>query len=324
MASGSRIEIEFWCSTSSSDAIESSSVVSAFIVPRASRCDSSRRCLSSTFFSSATRARSGSSGCLSSRCSARDLLLDARAGLPRQHALVALQRQHAVQAAVQDHVELAPLLREVGLRDAVQALIVRLDELAQMLHGVVAPLVRRIQRVERTGAVGIGLLPRARAAPSVHQAPQRPRNPGWAAVRARRPAIPAAAADSCSRSRDGDHSAQHDRLVLIEHQLLQDRAVSILILARRRHSLGRLADVTVNRGADSLRGRDSMSRVRHESSPVNRAGSVPASPLPSRERARERGKSGAVSPSPPPSPIEGEGVSFCNHRGGSWVGGEGY
>jgi hypothetical protein len=70
IASGSRIEIEFWCNTSSNDDIESSSVARAFIVPRASVWASSRRRFSSTFFSSAMRARSGSSGCFSSRCRA--------------------------------------------------------------------------------------------------------------------------------------------------------------------------------------------------------------------------------------------------------------
>ena len=50
MACGSRSEIEFWCSTSSSDSMESSSVTSAFTVPPTSESDASSRRLSSRFF----------------------------------------------------------------------------------------------------------------------------------------------------------------------------------------------------------------------------------------------------------------------------------
>ena len=84
IACGSRSEIEFWCSTSSSDSMESSSVTSAFTVPSTSDNDASSRRLSSRFFLSAAAARSGTIGLrqfLLERC---DLLFDlvASSGLP--------------------------------------------------------------------------------------------------------------------------------------------------------------------------------------------------------------------------------------------------
>jgi hypothetical protein len=163
-----------------------------------------------------------------------DLPLDSIRTPVDEQPLVALERHHAVCAAVQNHVQLAALLRKIRLRDPVKGLVVGFDQPAEVIHLRVSVLVRRAERRDDTGPSTLGLLPGTRQAAAVDHAPQRTRIEDREENQ-----LPAQPEEKRKRiqadERSEGCSTQNDRLVLIDHQFLQNRPRFAPVVVGRRH-----------------------------------------------------------------------------------------